>query len=565
MSGDKKGFNRRDFMTGTAVLGASVLTPTPVERLAEVLTRGLISRAQAESIGIEGPRNYLNILMFGAPLRYCFDHWMRTKASDPALEFNPMVATKMVSSGGRVVGTENATFNYNGTLVPHMFSHSVYNGKGAQRPLTDLLNHMLVIRGFGTGFDGHAFNVIAQQSPVGGIATLSGVAADMSKKTFEAVQWPDRGSVSSYTSMNGKALNKLAGATPLKSLLEGFGSPQQGLVMGRNVKDRNRAAYDLAQARLKAYARSNYAGAKNLSLNMTNAVDLMKKGTNNIDSFWPAAVARYKSVIELSMRQSGLAGISDVPMISAQNELWKVHVAAGNRGLIVGANSDFRDAIKTMAAIDHLAEGLAMAEYVFRENLVTSLEISTGELSGLNILEQNVAQFVSHVGIKDMHETGAITGLLITAAYFRGLSAGILELMDQLKGIQTSTGTAWSDTVVQVISDFNRSARISGGGSDHGYNQMVTSVYTGAFDKGPYVVGNIHLSGHGGGYAGTQGIAAPISGYTQKRMPNPTMAASTVTALLRVNKNPFENLAAPLVRLENGRLVLASEASIVRG
>lgn len=559
--GDGKNLTRRGFIAGGAVAGAAALVATPYERLLNALSTGFIHKAQAEAAGAEGARNYINILIAGGPMRYTFDAWMRTNPSDGQLEYNPMVATKLVRSGGNIIGTEYATFNHNGVMVPHMFSHSVTTSSGA-KALTELLNNMLVIRGFGTGFDGHNFNATIQQAPVGGVSSVMGLAADYSRKTFEAVEWPDRGTYGNYSSITGKALNILTN-NPLTSLLEGFGGPQGGRNLGRNLKDRNREAFDLAQARLRAYAQSDFAGSTILSKNLSNASDLMKKGIGNIDSYWNGAVARYRSVIETSMRQQGLVGINDVAMISNQNNFWRVHVADGNRGLVVHPDSDLRDSIKTMSSPGSLAEGLALAEYVLKEGLVSTMNLQMGDPAGLMIKDAANGVTGNHVAIKDMHETGAIPGVLITTAYYRGLCAGMMELIEQLKKSKVNGVDLWSETVIQVISEFNRTARSNGSGSDHGFNQMVTSVFSGAIQRGPFVVGNIYRAGHGGGYVGTQGRAAPIDGYNQKGMPSPTMAASTVTALLRVPKNPYENLAEPLIRLNGDQLQILKAAKLV--
>ncbi|MNT35536.1 hypothetical protein D3C72_1715670 [compost metagenome] len=116
---------------------------------------------------------------------------------------------------------------------------------------------------------------------------------------------------------------------------------------------------------------------------------------------------------------------------------------------------------------------------------------------------------------------------------------------------------------MQIQGDFGRSARADGTGSDHGYNQMVTSAFSGAFTNGPIVVGNIKQSGSEEKYSGTQGLAAGIPGYNQKGMPSPSMAASTITALLGAPHNPYANTAEPLVSLLNGRLSALYPAKIV--
>lgn len=547
------GITRRQVLGTGLVLGGAGVALSPIEQLLDIMTLGMIKQAHAESLGIEGVRNYVNVNLTGAPMRYAFDQWLRTSSSESALIYNPMVNTKMVSSGGRVTGVEYGTFEKNGILVPHMFSHSVFTSAGSV-PLSQLLENMLVIRGYGTGFDGHTFNNNVQQGPVGGVSSIAGVAADYSNKTFEAIQWPDRGGYRSFSSSKGKALNVLPGGTPLNALLQGFMAPPAARAQARSLKDRRSAEMDLARARLGAYVNANASGSKVLNQNMQNAVALMKKGVGNIDGYWSEAVARYTDIISRSARATNLPGISDVPMISQENAMWSIHVAQGNRGMILSKDFDARSIISQID-INSFATQFALIEYVLKENLASSVEVLSPDFMNLMALEKGEATAAAFYGIKDMHETGAITGLLLSVAYYRGLSAAILELATQLGKAKTTSGTSvWSETVVHVIGDFGRSARSSGGGSDHGYNQMSSSVFSGAFGGGPYVVGNIRKTGHNGSYDGTQGIGAAIDGYNQAGMPTPTMAASTVVELLRAPKNPYVNLAAPLVKLEGGRL-----------
>lgn len=559
--GDNK-WSRREILAAGGITATGLfVAQSPVERVLNALSESFVKRAQAEASGVEGVRNYLNVIMAGAPSRYVFDHWLRTNNSDPAAQFNVMTATKYYNSGGRAGGLTGEYFQYRDLLVPHMFSHSVHSSKGA-RPLTDLLNNMLVIRGYGTGFDGHPFNATAQQAPVGGVASILGLAADHSAKTFEAVQFPDRGDYGSFASMHGKALNKL-GSPPVTTLMEGFGAPAASRSKGRDLKNRNRAAYEEAQARLKAYARSDYAGSEIIGKNLQNAAALMAKGVTDVDAFWGPAVNRYKSVIETSMRQSGLAGISDLALISNHDHTWRLHVASGNRGLVLSNDYDLRSGLAGMGAPYLLAESLALAEYTLTRGLVTSLDLWAGESVGILLKEVGSGAAVAHHVIHDMHESGASAGLLYSTAYYRGLAAGLLELIDILKANQVGGKDIWSETVIQLISDFGRSARSDGSGSDHGFNQMVTSVYSGAFTNGPFVVGNISTSGSSATYAGTQGVGVAIDGYNQAGRPTPVAAASTVAELLRVPENPYKNLAAPLVSLRDSSLSYRFKGKLV--
>ncbi len=553
MSGNDNKFDRRQFLQGGLIAGGSFLTPTPVERLLNLMTHGFIKKAHAESTGIVGARNYVNVMMIGAPYRYAFDHWIRTNSNDPSIESNPMVSTCYTKSGDRASGVMYSTFEYNKVLVPHMFSHNVVTTANPMKPLKDLLNNMMVIRGYGSGLDGHPFNASAQQTPVGGVSSIGGLAADNSSKTFEAIQWPDRGDFGNFVSVQGKALNKLSGA-PLTNLMQGFGAPTNKA--GLNVKTRNIAAYELAQARLATYAKSDRTGAAIVKKNLSNAAALMKVGISDIDAYWAPAVARYRNVITQSMRQTGsnLPGISDMNLISQENAYWKLHMARENRAMILNKDFNLRDSLNETSGPENWAEGLALTEYVLTKGLVTSVDLQMGETGNIRLQEAGVASSDLEHLIHDMHESGAAAGLFYTTAFFRGFAAGLLELIDRLKATTINGKDVWSETVVQLMSEFGRSARSDGSGSDHGFNQMITSIYSGAIKNGPFVVGNIRRSGPGGGYQGTQGLAAPIDDYNQKGQPTPTAAASTVAAFLRVPKNPYENLARPLAEL-NGDVV----------
>lgn len=550
--------SRRGFMAGAFTLGAGTFIFDPIRALTEGITDHFIAQAQAATTGTLASRNYVNIQMGGAPIRYQFDQWLRTSVNDIALAnvaatkaLNPMICNSFnIDSQGKV-SLAMRTTTYRNVVVPIIFSQSVYNSKGQKRALTDLLNNMMVVRGFGSGLDGHQFNILAQQAPIGGVPTLTAIAAEAVPTTFDSIQWPDRGGNGTFISNAGKAQNKITGSTPLSTLMEGFGVPANKGAY--NLKNTYATSMDLAQARLKSYARSNNSGAKIVGQNLTNATDMMKKGVANLSSYWTAAVPRYEAAISASLRESNLPFISDKALISDETAPW----ALGTGDIIkISKKSDARNIIKA-ATIQNYAQSLALAEYILKEGLAASLDVRADSLMSLAVQSLTDTSAVNRNLGLDIHATGAPMVILLMTAYFRGIAAGILEFSEQL-------GTdLWSNTVVQLQGDFGRTARSNGTGSDHGYNQMVTSAFSGAFNNGPIVVGNIKQAGHNANYDGTQGIGAAISGYNQSGIPNTAMAASTVTALLGVDHNPFANTASPLVTLANGTLRTNATAKIV--
>lgn len=563
-SSGNKPLSRRNFIGSALTIGAGAFLADPFRALTEGIADGIIQKAHAEATGTLASRNYVNIQMRGAPLRYQFDQWLRISNSDLALAkvaatqtLNPMTCTAFTWSSTGTVTPKLATTTFNGVIVPHLWSQTVYNSGGAKRELTELLQNMLVVRGYGSGLDGHPFNLLVQQAPIGGVSTISGVVAENSQTTFDSVQWPDRGVNGVFYSSKGKSQTRLSGATPLATLMAGFGKP--GNMTARNLKSTHKEAMELAQARLKAYARSENSGAKIVSQSLTNATDMMAKGVGNIASYWPAAVPRYKAAIERSMREINIPGISEKPIRSDETPSW---VVGSGDITIISKEYDVRDALINVS-LQNFAESLAMAEYLIKEGLASAIDLRADALLGLNILQKNIASAVATNLDLDMHATGSNAAILFMNAYYRGLTAGILEFKDQIGA------THWENTVVQVQGDFSRTAKSDGSGSDHGFNQMVTSAFSGAFTNGPVVVGNIKLGGYDTKvkdvlkYDGTQGIAAAIPNYNQKGMPSPSMAAATVTTLLGVQHNPFVNTSASLVTLNSGVLKAEMTAKIV--
>ncbi len=562
MCGNK--INRRTFISGSIATGFSGALLAPVELLASEIVRGLISQAQKETAGALGSRNYVNLLLATAPSRYTFDHWLRTNPMDPVMSFNPMVGTALESSGGNATAAKYQTFLYKNLLVPHMFSHSVFNGKGVLRPLTDLLDNMLVIRGYGTDMDGHPTNATSQMAPLGGASSISGLAADHSLKTFQAIQWPNRSTYGNYTSVTGKGMNKLGTDKPLHDLLAAFVPNVAAQENVTKILERNTTAFDTARTALQTYVNSGSAGHQVLNQNMASALTLLKKGINDLDSYWAEALPRYQNLITKSMQAIGLPGLSDMNLVSDGSANWNFHVSAGNRAL--NPTGDLRSALAARTLPNFIAEGFALTEYVLKQGLTTSIELYTDH-QGSMILNEIAANGVAHTLINDMHETGSIAGVILTSSYYRGIAAAILELSDQLKATVVNGKDLWSETVFQITSDFGRSGRMTGAGSDHGFNQMITSVYSGII-KTPMVVGNIYRSTKtfvygNAGYAGTQGLRAPIDNYNRGALPTPVMAASTVANLLRIKGNPFENVAPPLVKEIGGQAVPVVSGKIV--
>ncbi len=574
MTQNKK--SRRNFLGQGLAMGTVGLL-SPHQLFLNSLCRGLIQDAHAEETNTLSAMNYVSMDVVGAPLRFAFDQWLRVYDDDPQIIFNPMVATKFKNknptgrnSAEAAADLEYATFKYKGMNAPYLFSQMINTSQGAVS-LSQILDNMLIIRGFASGIDGHQINANKMTLPVGGISSISGLNADQQKRTFDAIQWPDRNIRSTFYSEKGRSLIALRGGNPLNDLLSSFKRQNFASELHR-IQDTRKPSMDLAIERLSAYAKSNNAGASRLKSDFASAKKLIQGGLADFNSFYATNVERYRSVVLGAIRTLNIEGISDFaltsPLQSFEAGPWGINLDS-DQASALRTGFDLRQALAT-AEFHILAESLTVAEFLITQKLCSSIELQTAgslavEMSFIN--DQGTIFNGKKTGATfDMHNTGAYVSLPIANAIYRGILAGIYELSLSLKNTKDSDNKSmWEKTAIHVFSEFGRSPRTNATGSDHGYNSMATSIFTGAVTDGPHVMGNIQLGGiAGGGYNGTQGLAAPVPGHNEA-LPSPIAVASTLTQILRTDKNPYNNLAWPLGKFENGKWVVTQKAKLVGG
>jgi hypothetical protein len=107
----------------------------------------------------------------------------------------------------------------------------------------------------------------------------------------------------------------------------------------------------------------------------------------------------------------------------------------------------------------------------------------------------------------DQHNIGASPAAFFTTLYFRGLGAGLNELIKNLK----SAGI-FDKTLIQVAGDFNRKPKKDGSGSDHGFEGSNQSFYSGMIQGGPFVIGSVvKTQTANANYPGCWGLASAVT------------------------------------------------------
>lgn len=558
------GSSRRRFLRDAGLLiGGSALASRlpPLETLAKIATEAVFSRATAS---IERERFFLNINFFGAPNRWVFDHWLRTKPGQNIIG-NASIATRM-GGGSTYDHAIYETVDYKGVQVTPMWMTSVVGANGT-RPLSELLDHLIVVRGYGTGIDGHPTNLLRQTRPLNSLGSTSGYLAEQSKTLLRAVQYPASG-ITGYASEKGLGLTMLhdRSGNPAHNLADDLLFPF-GARAGLEGVQSLRVRYDevIEKVRFALNQRGPASSSTTVAADNESALRMIQKGLNDLISVWPSLYAKYERIMIGTLRQRDVPGFSDKPVVCPADDgsgdsPYAVDVGAERLQLQPGF--DLRQVFDS-AQMVRTIQGFAMAEFVLTHKLSATMEIpfvSVGNLS---------AQFRRPAGApaevypspatrnweynSDQHGTGSFASTYMNAAIFRALSAGLLELFDRLKATRHGAGQLFDHTVVQLLQDFGRSPRTTGGGADHGWDNMICSVLTGLHRGGPRVVGNIsHSQTYADIYGGTIGYKAPVRLDGRDVVPSPLHLASSMASLLGLHHNPWINLASPLFSESNG-------------
>ncbi len=568
--------NRRKLLLqsgGWAAGLAAVNVLPPLEKLFRWSLQSLVNEAQAETTG-QRLRNYVQVVLPGAPPRWYFDHWLQSHSGDPTP--SPMIITRREASFYHY-----RTSNVRGTNGENIALPSLWQTPLPRGQLRDLLPHLLVVRGFGTGIDGHPDNLLRQMVPVQGVPSISGVVADHSQLLYPGLVFPSsgpaliRGEKSSPYIVRG-AYNA--------NLLNALFSPFQ--VGNAKPTDSLRSTYrsylDEVSRRLASVKEIETPNGQILRLNTDKALARIRGGVNNLASYWEEAYNRYNTLMNNTLRAPNIQGLNDSEIVVPPGDFqtipdFKLTTMADHSLMAPGENL-----CETLgeAHMGYAAAGFALAEFALREEVASCIEISRLNIYGIRyramIRSGNNLVLDDRRGLSltdnrrmlnfDSHESGRIASWFYFSHFFRALGGALLEMQDQLSSNRNSLGqNLYEQTVIHLLSEFGRTPRLNLSGSDHGYDAMISSFLSGAFRNGPAVVGNILREYSEGEYVGFFGQKAPtrIDGVATDL--SPVHMASTAVELLGATDaaNPFFNLAAPLVKLAGTGLDPRAEAKAI--
>jgi len=504
----KHPFSRRDFLKIMGVTTSLPLMQSPVQILLEAIILGAQTKAKAEMLGLF-PRRYLHILQEGAPPRWTFDLFL-TPYNTSAFTGKPTFGNRYVGSGGVVTGLTYETTLKKGINIPYLWNFPVPAVGGGMRPMEELLDNMLLMRGIVVGNPDHTASQALQFLPLGSTQSMTALSGDLSTKPFPSVN----ASVAQfkYSSSHSKSAVTISNSgNMLNTLLSPFIRKNLGTFNTNRLA--LSSALDASISALDSVANDLHSGSDSITLASQAAKDLLSSGFGNLTTVWDSLFNKYSGLITRGIDPTQLLpGINDLKIVPNGTKDYQIN------GIII-TDPDLRTMITTSTIIARMASHFAMAEYVLLNNLSDSVAIAPFSFVRLNI------NGVNEMAQNDEHSTSAMVSLYYNSFYNLAYSACLLELIDQLKakGI-------FSDTVIVTGGEFGRNPLDSGVGSDHGYLGSSSAIYSGAIG-GPIVLGNIYQNSPQVNYSGSWGHGAPVAELGEPL--NLAHWASTIAYLLR--------------------------------
>lgn len=469
--------------------GHAIATGGLLGTLLDSVVNGLIQKAHAQSGGLN-PRTYVYIQQPGAPSRWMYDLFL-TPYGNQGFQQNAGVGTRFGAVGGRYVNLDYSTSQVLGLNVPTFWTGNVA-GTNGNRPLSDLLRHMLQIRGVNAMNPGHIGARQLHQRPLGASQSITALPGDFSASNpFKAINNATRDY--QFKSRRGNSAALISnGGNLVSKLLTPFASAATTDFKSKKALIKN--ALDIATQSIDAFARSENPAAETLVGSRQNADELIGRAFGDLDAQFNQMRARYAEIISATVLMPA-PGANELPVgaTGARNSTYQY-----GDGRIVN-NPDLRSMIDGQTGFGAMAAQFALIEYIIKNELSRSISVSTPQPTQILVNNGRLAM------IFDQHFVGGIPALYVNTIFYRALSACLLELTEQLKSVGK-----FDSTVIDVSGEFNRNPRNDRSGSDHGYLGASMALYSGLVQS-PIVLGNI-FNDRGGNYSGTWGEGAPVTG-----------------------------------------------------
>jgi hypothetical protein len=542
-------WDRRKFLKSLAEAGVCVTAWKPLTVLFGSLLQGAISKAQAAEAGVES-RNFLSIYLAGGPPRWFFDLPMdplNTGRFQEGTLYNGVTSSGAYDYKQIPVTAAGKTYQ-----MPELWGCQIPRPGGGYAPMSELMNHMLILRGIAMGGGDHEI-ASRLMRPVPDVPSLDGMVADHSNTALSAL---DFGTPYLFKSVSGKGVRAIKLQSSYNSTYTGFHHVMSPFINSTDGLSSSfvsrRAALELGTqsvlTALKNYSLSSRPGAQALYADRQSAEDLIRKGVGDLSAMWGQIFGKYSALLTRCNDATRI-----IPFPLTRDGHCRDAATQAN-------NADFRTTVVPETRIRNWAEQLAIAEFLFSRGLGSSIVLRSTALelmkfAGTTIYSSNTGNTVSSTststmtyspGGGDEHFARPKMSILHNSVWFYHIATGLYELIQSLKA-----ANKFDNTVIQICSEFSRVPRSDRVGTDHASDTGSLTLFSGVI-KQPIIIGNIKI-GTNLSENTTIGRASAVRHDGANTVLTWEHAISTTAALLRV-PSPTANFR-PLVVEQNGAIV----------
>lgn len=511
--------SRRDFLVKSG-LGLVAL---------DTIMGSLLTSQMASAQTIGSFKKFLNCHLFLAPPRWMFDLMLNPTGNASKFLSNPMVSNFYTSSisGGSYDNAIYKLVDYNGTgmHVPYLLGQNVHLAGGTTTKAWNLLNNMMQIRGINVIDAGHVGAFGLHQAGVIGQPTILSVLADratrdssnIAKNLIRAIMIDP--SYPRYKSKEGSTAFRYVTKSPtlatptsnnLTELFASMAPLNQVPGVTPAFLNTNAALKTKITAAMNALDPSSDYYYQQVLESSGSALKLLTDQSvetfSHLTQEWEPLYNKYLSAIQGTMGATYL-GINDrrigvMPTTDAVRRRYQFNTEGRYYLPLDGSGAvDLREMFKSVTVMQ-LAAQFAVVEFLMTRDICPSIQLMPSPFFGV---AGAMMQF-------DQHRTGYMPGIYQNSMYFLSFTACMLELIKALKA-----DGSFNDTLIYMASEFNRSARVTGSGSDHAFGGGHVNLISGRISQFK-LVGNILKDSAGVGsafdasYKGTWGHGAPIAG-----------------------------------------------------
>jgi hypothetical protein len=581
---------RRNFILGLSAFGGLCIGGYhPLRKLLASIMNSKGEKSGLSRLTLQECRNYVQFNHYGGPSRWLLDSILKP-TDDHIFNHHSMMVNRVNSINNNSnhpveLGYEFVkSKKYN---LPYLWKFDIPTASGKKVPMTNLLDHMLTVRGVNLeGTVGHPFNCAKMVAPSIGGLSIDGLLADKASTPIPAISVGNTPANRAFKSKSSSVVRiNSSEENYLKYLLDPF------YYDGEQPLKNNEEINTIVDEAIDALKVTKGVGSKQTKILYSDLKMAKKLFRESIDGFlaeYDVLVKKYSLLITTALGTS-LEGINTEILPGAKLPFTQTGDVKAFESLgrylvdsVYLMDSDIRG-ILNKAKIAHMAQEFAIAEYTIRNGLSTSVLISTENEMGNMFTNTSSLKCVEEANIirtfnkelnqttfsfdkekvskrelllsLDSHGTGQITNFFTTSMYFYAITPCLNELIESFKKTKIENKSLFDESLIHFTAEFDRTPKEFLNGSGHNEQAHVSSFFSGVI-KEHTLLGDIFTEASSGGEyedqdCGTIGNGAPVASFNNDRIGISNLSSS-ISNILRVKK--IVSRADPIFDVKNGKL-----------